>query len=233
MVFVEKHVGEKNEYASNLWMVSRDGPSAGWGDARQFTAGGKDTHPRWSPDGARIAFATSFGERNRFARHGLATVDVSSGLVRDLGSVDGTFLEAPGDHAWSPDGRDLLVTAAAGVSTRLLRIAPDGVTVLSYSSAPGTAALARVARDAGLVAYLASETCRETGRIFSVGGGYIARVAILEGEGATFDDSFSPDDVAAKWGEIMQVGPGATEFTHGVMEQTGKIVQALGIDLPS
>ena len=80
-----------------------------------------------------------------------------------------------------------------------------------------------------LVAYLSSEDCRETGRIFSVGGGYIARVAIVEGEGATFDGAFTPDDVADKWDEIMQVGPGSAEFTNGVMEQTGKIVEALGI----
>jgi NAD(P)-dependent dehydrogenase (short-subunit alcohol dehydrogenase family) len=43
-----------------------------------------------------------------------------------------------------------------------------------------------------LVAYLASEACTETGRIYSVGGGYIARVAIVEGEGATFDGGFHP-----------------------------------------
>jgi NAD(P)-dependent dehydrogenase (short-subunit alcohol dehydrogenase family) len=82
-----------------------------------------------------------------------------------------------------------------------------------------------------LVAYLGSETCAETGRIFSVGGGYIARVAIVEGEGATFDGAFSPDDVADRWDDIMRVdiGEGSAEFTSGVMEQTGKIVQALGI----
>jgi NAD(P)-dependent dehydrogenase (short-subunit alcohol dehydrogenase family) len=82
-----------------------------------------------------------------------------------------------------------------------------------------------------LVGYLASEGCTETGRIFSVGGGYIARVAIVEGPGATFEEGFGPDDVAAKFDEISAIalGEGNAEFTHGVMEQTGKIVQALGI----
>jgi NAD(P)-dependent dehydrogenase (short-subunit alcohol dehydrogenase family) len=82
-----------------------------------------------------------------------------------------------------------------------------------------------------LVGYLASEACTETGRIFSVGGGYIARVAIVEGPGATFEAGFGPDDVAAKFDEISSVplGEGNAEFTHGVMEQTGKIVTALGI----
>ncbi len=82
-----------------------------------------------------------------------------------------------------------------------------------------------------LVAYLASETCPETGRIFSVGGGYIARVALLEGAGATFDHVPTPEDVADAWARIEDVGPGSVELTQGVMEQTGKIVEALGVDI--
>ncbi len=80
-----------------------------------------------------------------------------------------------------------------------------------------------------LVAYLVSEDCTDTGRIYSVGGGYMARVALLEGEGATFEGVPSPDDVAAVWDQVNQVGPDSAEFTSGVMEQTGKIMQALGI----
>ena len=80
-----------------------------------------------------------------------------------------------------------------------------------------------------LVAYLVSEDCTDTGRIYSVGGGYMARVALLEGEGATFEGVPSPDDVAAVWDQLNQVGPDSAEFTSGVMEQTGKIMQALGI----
>jgi hypothetical protein len=82
-----------------------------------------------------------------------------------------------------------------------------------------------------LVAYLASEACTDSGKIFSVGGGYIARVAIVEGPGATFDEGFTPEDVQAKYAEIcdMPLGEGSVEFTNGVFDQTGKIVQALGI----
>jgi len=82
-----------------------------------------------------------------------------------------------------------------------------------------------------LVAYLASEACTDSGKIFSVGGGYIARVAIVEGPGATFDEGFTPEDVQAKFGRVcdMPLGEGSVEFTNGVFDQTGKIVQALGI----
>ncbi len=82
-----------------------------------------------------------------------------------------------------------------------------------------------------LVAYLASEECTDTGRVFSVGGGYMARVALLEGEGATFEAVPSPEDVADAWSRIAEVGPGSVELTQGVMEQTGKIVEALGIEV--
>jgi NAD(P)-dependent dehydrogenase (short-subunit alcohol dehydrogenase family) len=82
-----------------------------------------------------------------------------------------------------------------------------------------------------LVAYQVSEACTDTGRIYSVGGGYIARVAIVEGEGATFDGVPTPEDVAASWEAVNRIGPDAAEFTTGVFEQTGTIVKALGIDL--
>ncbi|MFU8841054.1 MAG: SDR family oxidoreductase [Nitriliruptoraceae bacterium] len=82
-----------------------------------------------------------------------------------------------------------------------------------------------------LVAYLASDACTDTGRIFSVGGGYVARVALLEGAGATFDHVPTPEDIADAWARIEEVGPGSAELTQGVMEQTGKLVEALGIDV--
>ncbi|MFP4311797.1 MAG: SDR family oxidoreductase [Nitriliruptoraceae bacterium] len=82
-----------------------------------------------------------------------------------------------------------------------------------------------------LVAYLASEACTETGRVFSVGGGYIARVALLEGAGATFDHVPTPEDVADAWDRIAEVGPEAEELTQGVMEQTSKLARALRIEV--
>ncbi len=83
----------------------------------------------------------------------------------------------------------------------------------------------------GLVTYLCSEACTTTGEIFSVGGGYIARVAILEGAGVAFDHTPTPEEVADRFDEIRDLGDDPAEFTTGVMEQTGKIVSALGLDL--
>lgn len=81
-----------------------------------------------------------------------------------------------------------------------------------------------------LVTWLTSEACTTTGQIFSVGGGYIARVAIIEGEGVSFGtDGFTAEDVQSRFDEIQVVKHDSAEFTSGVGEQTGKIITALGI----
>lgn len=54
-----------------------------------------------------------------------------------------------------------------------------------------------------LVAYLASEQCAETGEVYAVGGGYVSRVAVVEGEGTFFAGSeLTPEQIAASWAQI-------------------------------
>jgi NAD(P)-dependent dehydrogenase (short-subunit alcohol dehydrogenase family) len=57
-------------------------------------------------------------------------------------------------------------------------------------------------RVSSLVGYLCSETIDETAHIYSVGGGYVARVAVMEGEGVHFGGDFSPEQVAERWDAI-------------------------------
>jgi NAD(P)-dependent dehydrogenase (short-subunit alcohol dehydrogenase family) len=56
-----------------------------------------------------------------------------------------------------------------------------------------------------LVAYLASEGCTDTGLIFAVGGGYVARVAIVEAEGVVFDGVPTPENVASRFKDICSL----------------------------
>ncbi len=81
-----------------------------------------------------------------------------------------------------------------------------------------------------LVVFLASEACTDTGHVYSVGGGYLARVATVEGPGTTFDGVPSADDIADRWDDInrMPLGEGVGEFAN-LFEQTGRIITALGI----
>ncbi|MDY7110113.1 MAG: S9 family peptidase [Planctomycetota bacterium] len=99
ILFSRKHVGEKNEYITNLWMVDADGKS----DPVPFTNGGKDSHGRFSPDGRRIAFISG---RDK-PKPQIYLIDVDGGEARALtdfpeGSI-GTF-------KWSPDGKTIAVS---------------------------------------------------------------------------------------------------------------------------
>ncbi|MBX3184954.1 MAG: SDR family oxidoreductase [Polyangiaceae bacterium] len=55
-----------------------------------------------------------------------------------------------------------------------------------------------------LVAYLASEGCASSGEVYAVGGGYISRVAIVEGAGVGLKQH-SPEDVASAWEQISDL----------------------------
>jgi NAD(P)-dependent dehydrogenase (short-subunit alcohol dehydrogenase family) len=80
-----------------------------------------------------------------------------------------------------------------------------------------------------LVAYLVSEACTETGKIYYAGGGYYSRVAIVEAEGSVFDQVPSVEQIAERWPEIGDL-QGAREFAD-LGESTAGVVRALGIDV--
>ncbi len=76
------------------------------------------------------------------------------------------------------------------------------------------ATLARLdpAKVSPLVAYLASEACDDNGQVYAVGGGYVSRVAVVEGKGAVFTgDALEPEDLAARWDAINDLSE-ATPF---------------------
>ena len=78
-----------------LWIADADGSSA-----RQHTSGAFDFYPRWSPDGARIAFVTEPLDGSPSRR--IAVVDVTGARRRVL--TDGLIDERP---IWSPDSRTI------------------------------------------------------------------------------------------------------------------------------
>ena len=91
---------ERNDYRSAIWLVPADGSAP----PRQFTAGTKrDGHPRWSPDGTRLAFVS-----NRDGDAGQLYVIPASGgeAVRLTDSHEDIE-----DVAWSPDGTRIAFTA--------------------------------------------------------------------------------------------------------------------------
>jgi tricorn protease len=86
------------EYANDLWIVSREG-----GEARHLTSGiGRETNPRFSPDGSQVAFSGEY-EGN---------VDVY--VVPAAGGVPRRLTYHPGADTlvgWTPDGKSVLFSS--------------------------------------------------------------------------------------------------------------------------
>lgn len=83
---------------TNLWIVS-----AGGGDERPLTQGSyKDTSPRWSPDGKRLAYLSNRSGRVQVWVRWMDTGQEA--MITDL-------QQAPANIAWSPDGKWIAYSA--------------------------------------------------------------------------------------------------------------------------
>lgn len=80
-----------------------------------------------------------------------------------------------------------------------------------------------------LVAYLCSPACQQTGRVLVAGGGYYARVALLEGPGVTFEEVPAAEDLADRFEEICAVHGG--QEPADLDDATRRVAAALGIEL--
>jgi dipeptidyl aminopeptidase/acylaminoacyl peptidase len=89
---------EENRNATNLWMA----PAAG-GEAIQLTRTGKDSSPKWSPDGKTIAFLSARGGDSQ-----VYVLSMDGGEAHPL-----TKISTGADNVkWSPNGKMLAFTSS-------------------------------------------------------------------------------------------------------------------------
>ncbi len=84
---------------------------------------------------------------------------------------------------------------------------------------------------APIVAWMVSEQCDVSGNIFTAGGGYFSRAAVVEGPGVFFDTDagdITPEMIMEKLDEIKNMA-GAQEFGSAT-EQTGKALSHMKFD---
>src|SRR5437773_6737635 len=94
---------ERDEYLSNIWIVDAAG-----GAPRRFTAGPRrDIEPRWSPDGARLAFLSERAPKEKLQ---LYVMPADGGEPTRV-----TLLEnGVGSRVWSPDGARVAFVSPVG-----------------------------------------------------------------------------------------------------------------------
>src|SRR5690606_27567179 len=96
----------ENTYKRNIWLAPTDG-----GKPVQVTRSGKDSQPRWSPDGATLAFVSARNEKPQIY---LLPVSAPGGEPRPLTSMP----NGASDPDWSPDGTRIAFLAAMNAEER-------------------------------------------------------------------------------------------------------------------
>jgi dipeptidyl aminopeptidase/acylaminoacyl peptidase len=115
--------GHTDTDATSIWVAPTDASHP----ARAFTSGSKDTNPKWSPDGASLAFLSDRGNGRQ-----LFVAPLGGGEARAVTSAP-YGVTAP---SWSPDSQRLAYVARTGAwtgpddRTAIERAAPTVITEL-------------------------------------------------------------------------------------------------------
>ena len=106
VVFVRVAVDEKkDQYDTGLWIARTDGAEA----PRRLTVGTRDTGPRWSPDGRRIAFVRAVEKDGRPQPPQIHVLAMDGGEARAITDMP----RGAGNPQWSPDGRTIAFSSSA------------------------------------------------------------------------------------------------------------------------
>src|SRR5438552_343689 len=107
---------ERSAYDSDLWLAGVDGLN----DIQLTHSNSTNNHPRWSPDGSRIAFISDRDEK----RNAVWIIGANGGEAEKLTNERGGI----NDFAFSPDGKQIAFLSTGGVADWLreeqIRVVP-------------------------------------------------------------------------------------------------------------
>src|SRR5262249_14650890 len=118
----------KDGYNSAIWMVS-----TATGEARQMTAGPRDSQPRWSPDGKYLCFARAPEQSGRIDPPQLFMLSMEGGEAFQFTTVP----RGAGNPQWSPDGK-MIAFGNTATPEEIAKAAPKPSPAPGSSPAPAS-----------------------------------------------------------------------------------------------
>jgi dipeptidyl aminopeptidase/acylaminoacyl peptidase len=95
---------KKDQYDTAIWLVPADRSEL----PRAFTSGGRDTSPRWSPDGRQLAFTRVTEKDGRPQPAQLFLISMAGGEPRAITDIP----KGAANPAWAPDGKTIAFSSS-------------------------------------------------------------------------------------------------------------------------
>jgi dipeptidyl aminopeptidase/acylaminoacyl peptidase len=95
IIFTRTTINDKNKRLNSLWLSDLQK-----GETSEFTSGESDCHPRWSPDGKKIAFLRTGNDK----KTAIYLISIEGGEAKAISDLPEGQI---GGFKWSPDGRHL------------------------------------------------------------------------------------------------------------------------------